>query len=356
MKTWHIYKADCFGASRVQLQATWDKNAAFIHLHKPGSRQQKQRESRTLSFVNLTRLILDRKREPDRVLVFHAQSSLPYLVFTKSLLRLIGDSTTRLVYDIHDLHEPTTWPSAWQRVRYGIIRHSVLWAMERWACRHPEISTMTVSQGLATVISRWYGCRPPSVVMSAQPPGRSADELSKTERFDRTVLFFGTSERLPIPLLDTLADADVQLHIYGRGISVEGIEAATDKKLPTQVSIFGAYQPDDIEFIERYRFLVLYQPGNTSLNFRHSLPNKLFQALSRGTSLIVSPNFEEVTRVLRDIPGALWVIEDATELHVAMNSLDTARTSNFWDAMIKLASDMNSLARETYLRLTVGRK
>ena len=95
---YHIYKTDCNKSSRVLMQSRWDSAFSFIHLSSNAYTEPHLK----LEWKNLFSVAF-RMGEKD-CMVFHAQSSLPYLLLAflvKNIFFLKG----RYVYDIHDYHE-----------------------------------------------------------------------------------------------------------------------------------------------------------------------------------------------------------------------------------------------------------
>lgn len=335
------------------LQSEWEgENSGFIHLPRAGLTAGNRPEypyaiSSVLEVLRQTPL-----QEPSSF-VFHAQSSLPLLLTFYVLRRLFrnGHQAT-IVYDIHDLHERDPYGSLYAWVRYGILRYYPLLWLERWAVSRPDIAVMTVSEGLADTIVGWYGCNRPTVVYSAMKPQHSASELRATARIPRSLLFFGTAERLPFELIDNVGRAGLELHLYGRFDGRAGVERTLGRALPDHVKIHGEYHPSDLAFISRYEYLLIYKPNDLRANFRYSLPNKFFQSLAHGTSLILSPNFEEMVQIVATVPGACAVLEGEPDLIAAIADLDRARTDRYWDAVIALGHKLHDVSRRCYLSLT----
>jgi len=352
MTTYHIYKTNCVGSSRVMLQSGWeDGRSVFIHQVKPGRPGPVPELPYELGSI-LGVMKASGGGEPPRF-VFHAQSSLPLLLMSYLLRRFFGGRDAIFAYDIHDLHEGgEPYRTLGEKLRYGFIRHYSLALLERIVLSLRNVRTMTVSSGLSRTMVDWFGCPAPAVVHSAMYPRRDAAELKAVTRHAKALLFFGTPERLPVDLIDAIGAADLELHLYGRFKGREGLEAQLGRALPNHVKVFGEYSPDDLDFVASYPYLLLFKPSDRRLNFRYSLPNKMFQSLSYGVSLILSDNFEEMAEVLSPVSGAATVLRDSSELADAMAVLAKQRTDGYWTASNALARQLHDEAKSRYLQQT----
>jgi hypothetical protein len=349
MLTYHVYKVDCFTASRVLLQASWDERSIF--LHSPGAAAAKHEggviESRRLSFQALFKALRARTLD-ERTFVFHAQSSLPHLFFAR-FVQLCFGGEAKIVYDIHDLHCVAPERLIYLRRPAELVRYLILGLLERFALRDRHVRPMTVSRGLARILEA-RSRRPVPVVYSAPPPLYTEEELSSQAREEKAVLFFGTPERTPLEIFDQIRTAGYELHIYGRGITKDYIENKTGRPLPASVRLFGPYAPTDMSFVAGYRYVVLYKPDHASLNFRYSLPNKFFQGLAHGAAFIFSENFVEMIDMLAGIPGAAVVLDaaSASALDEALADAEARRRPEFWAKVSRLSARLNDEARASY--------
>src|SRR3546814_3510924 len=115
--------------------------------------------------------------------------------------------------------------------------------------------------------------------------------------------------------------------------------------LPGHVRIYCEYSPKDLDFVAGYRFLLIHNPKDLRPNFVYSLPNKFFQSLAYGTSLIVSPNFEEMAAVAASVPGACAVVADPSQLADKMATLDVLRDDAFYRAVAALSDALHEIGR-----------
>lgn len=355
MKIYHIYKADCFRASRVMLQVSWDGMSNFLHLGKVGEVKTKFGcvDSKKLSFWNLIKSILpDRGGSDGKVLVFHAQSSLPYLIITRFVSLFLRRGKVSIVYDIHDLHEKSQHANWWDSIRQGLIRYQILKFLELIACKDGSIQKMTVSVGLSQVIAHEYKIPLPAVVRSA--PHLSKLKAPHVELVDKesSLLFFGSPERAPIELLDNITVAGYELHLYGLGIDENELARRGVDPHSSKVRLFGPYLPDELGFLLNYNYLLLYSPSVKSLNFRYSLPNKLFQAMSAGLQLIVSDNFEEIIETLNEVPGAVEVLTSDKSIGEAVENLRRFRDGSYSEKIRAYSYSLHKGAELEYSRIT----
>lgn len=351
MTTIHVYKTDCFGASRVMLQSEWEgERSAFVHQALPGRVPGPVPEF-SYGLLGICRALAAGRAGPAPTIVFHAQSSLPLMFFAYLLRYWLPDRRAAFVYDIHDLHDHEPYQSLFERVRHGFLRYYPLRWLERWALRCDAIAAMTVSDGLARTIVDSYGCAVPSIVHSALRPPLSSNELAARTRASGAILFFGTAERLPFELIDHLSQAGLELHLYGRFGGREGIERRLGRVLPDHVRVYGEYSPTNLDFIASYRFVLIHKPEDLRPNFVHSLPNKFFQSLAYGTSLIVSPNFEEMTAVASQVSGACAVVADPSHLAETIATLTLLRDEAYYHAVAALSEALYRTAHKRYLAI-----
>lgn len=354
MKVYHIYKTDCFRASRVMLQAGWDSVSNFLHLGRIGTinTESGKIDSRKLSILNLIKSMLSGRSREGRVLVFHAQSSLPYLILARFVALFLGRGRIFIVYDIHDLHEKSQYTNWWDRVRQGLIRYNILKFLEMIVCKDTSIRKMTVSVGLSKVIAREYRIPPPSVVRSVPSLGTlKAPDIHTIDK-EISLLFFGSPERAPIELLETIAEAGFELHLYGLGIDeYELVKKGVDLH-NSKARLFGPYSPDELGFLLNYNYLLLYAPSVQSLNFRYSLPNKLFQGMSAGLQFIVSDNFEEIIETLDKVPGAVEILTADKSIEEAVENLRSLRERNYPEKIMAYSYELNKAAELEYSRIT----
>lgn len=350
MKIIHVYKTDCFQASRVLLQTSWVAvDTIFLHrCLREGEvevGEGRRVTSKRLGFSALARLAFELRGQDVRW-VFHAQSSLFYL-YALFLFSFFDRGIASLIaYDIHDLNERPAAGGA-SSIR-SFVRYWILAAAEWGVARMKRVRTVTVSNGLARVFSGRTGGRVPVVVRSAPLPTLAETELRGALRFEKALLFFGTPQRVPFELVSSIAKAGYELHLYGRGIDSRLVDLSLPESLRSSVKLFGPYRPTDLDFIGKYKFVVLYKPDIVLDNFRYSLPNKFFQGLAYGTGFVVSENFEEVREIIEEIPGLGVVVRRGEESRLGELLQAGERGELFYSRVHSLAQDLSVRARRAY--------
>lgn len=301
--TYHIYKTDCYKASRVLMQSTWEDESIFYHRPKDGFKNDDQ-------YLNLKKIFgLAIGIKKNCAVVFHSQSSLPYLILFFFLVKILNLKNFSIVYDIHDLHEKITESFLVRITNCSDVRYYCFRFFEAIIFMIKPIVKITVSKGLAQEMASKYSTLAPIVIRNISLVNNNKNILS-SDRYEKAVLFFGTTERVPLEIVAELHAIGMELHLFGRGITENWLRSRIPEVHLQTVKIFGEYSPEKMEFLNNYNFLVIYTPNNLSLNFKYSLPNKLFQALNSGVSVLVSKNFEEMAELFEEIPGSVGVIED----------------------------------------------
>lgn len=322
---YHLYKTDCYRASRVLMQSNWDGESIFIHL----SQKDDFKKNYRLSLNTLIRLI--NRFTNDDVIIFHAQSALPYLM-AALILRKILRKKTSLIYDIHDLHEKESYSSFRNEVRYY-----GLGLLEKFIFKIKLIKKLTVSEGLAKTMALKYKCRPPTVVRNISSPPDS-DVPALNPKLSNAVIFFGTRERVPLGIIKELQNSNIELHLYGKDITKDWLETKISDQEMQSVRFFGEYNPKKLDFLNNYKALILFSPENNSLNFKYSLPNKLFQSLEKGLAVIVSENFVEMIELFADVSMAVIGVR-ADNLALKLKDVfDKRTTTDAAAALVKLRS------------------
>lgn len=333
---YHIYKTDCYRASRVLMQQRWEKESIFIHLAK----DKDYTKNIELGFFNLFKKIKSSNKED--VFIFHAQSSLPYLISGWIAKKLLAKKSN-FVYDIHDLHE---WNNNDSMFSKNAARFYVLDALERIAFKITAIKKLTVSCGLSKIMKERYRTSAPVVVRNISSQPRVG--VTSAHRLERAIVFFGIKEHAPIGIFERLRDAGIEIHLYGRDMTREWLrELGMDCQ---NIKTFGEYFPNDLSFLNKYKILILH-PDGESLNYKYSLPNKLFQALDHGLGVVVSDFFEEIT----DLFVNTNFIRSASDENV-IHKLTEALESWGLDEYSNLMQKKEKLSNESILnyRETIG--
>jgi hypothetical protein len=334
------------------MQSRWDEGSVYIH--RP-SDETTHRENGVVSselalnFVAIWRVM--RARSPRR-LVFHAQSSLPYLLFARMAKRLLGRDGVTLVYDMHDLHEAKVASTRYRRLRYGMVRHGILGACERVVCRDRTIPKLTVSAGISKAIAERYACDAAAVVANVGTPERYRArpwEMRSTASNLKPLLYFGTKNHAPLSLIPEIRTEGLELHLHGRDMNEDWLAASVDGSVGTCVRVFGGFDPEDMEFLSAYDVLVLYRPEVGTLNYRFALPNKAFQALWHGLSVIVSTNFAEVKEAFGDIRGAVATYEGRDDLASTIAAVLESRGEDYEHRIQEALWKIYTTSKRNYL-------
>jgi len=351
--TYHIYKADCFGSSRINIQKSWDAHPVFIHKRPRNTISHTNGfidvDSFELNAMSLIFLIL--KLKGKQTLVFHAQSALPCLLLARIVALLFRKNKIVFVYDIHDLHEYRKERNVWRCIRYSFLRHYSLRVIEYICFRDNSIKKITVSEGLANEVAKQYGVSLPLVVMSCPPPEKKSFD-SLTVENKKALVYFGAPERAPYELINQIKELGLELHLYGRDITSAAVSDLVGADKLDCVKFFGEYFPNDLSFLSQYSFLILYKPHLKTVNYKISLPNKLFQALNVGLTLIISDNFIEIKNLLDCIPGAVIVLRSEQDISCAIERACSMRDKDYKQRLYDYLCELHDKSKRTYMQVT----
>lgn len=285
MQTYHVAKFDCFKSSRINMQSKWDEKSVFIHLSTSD-----QENSFGLSIRQIMKLV--KASHPRDKFVFHAQSSLIYLIICKMFGAF---SRERVIYDIHDLNV----------IRAGLdymkLRGIALHFLEFMTLKVMRIPSITVSSGLAIIIAKRFKSKRPLVVRNIS--AEMFEGSMKKEEGQSEMVYFGTFDRLPNKFFEELEREGLRLDIYGRfnnGNPSQIMQSALEKGI---IKYCGEYNPKDMGFLKNYAYLY-YNIDPYDLNYRFAGPNKFFQALVYGLVILIPRGYSELSFLLKDIPGA----------------------------------------------------
>lgn len=340
----HIYKSDCFGSSRLMLQAKWDEQSVFIH--KTGVLDGEIHEvdgkkiiSQKLLWKNIISVL---RCEEVNSMVFHAQSSILYLLACYVYLVVWGcGRKVLLVYDIHDLNEYVSRCGVNKYFDYIYYRYNVFLLLEYFVLHVLHIKSMTVSKGLSRIISKRYRCDRPKIVRSAILPDAMPVRQNNQNNKCRAV-YFGTRNHLPISLIPELIKYDISVDFYGRDVRKGEVLRGLPREKENLFRFYGAYIPENLDFLNAYDLLILFKPEKVSINYRYALPNKMYQSLAHGLSILVSDNFIEMKYLLRCISGAVVVFKDGDDLpsvltRVRQNKDEYVRAA--WQFVVQLHNE-----------------
>ncbi|VEG29880.1 glycosyltransferase family protein [Actinomyces howellii] len=226
-----------------------------------------------------------------------------------------------------DLHEYAP------RQKEGVARWRLFVApYVRWLCRTYVAradSVTTVAQGLAEAYEREYGLRA-GVVTNATPYRRGEPTPVET-RPGRPLRLVHSGAALPDRHLEimveamglTTRDATLDLYLTRNDPSViEALRAQAADLPPGRVRVI-----DPVPYAELIETLAGYDVGvfsipPVSFNYRHTLPNKLFDFVQARLAVVVSPSPEMARVVTEHSLGAVTEDFTAASLARTIDALD----------------------------------
>jgi len=349
MTTVHVAKWNCFKLSRPLMERRWDPGkVVFVALAEPGWEEIAKSwdvEYEPLAFSAVWRWAL----RPDTRMVFHGQPSLPYL-FCATMARSLTGRGAEFLYDIHDLHEKAT-----KGVRG--IRRWVLFGFLEWVClRLKKIRSITVSPGLAKEVARRYGCREPSQCFSIPLQERPLTLPAWNSRHG--IVYFGIIEnyRLSEDRLSAMAREGLSIDVYGRLVQQcrPAFELLNRFEALKVVRLRGEYCPDSLEFLDQYEAVLMDYGTSRSANVRHCLPNKLFQSLRHGLTVLVSANLEDAIDVFSSIPGAVMPLTSDSTICEVIQRARAMRPVDYCERINRRLDQLHAESRLAYLGTKPG--
>lgn len=319
------------------LQSTWDTKSFYIHAgkEKVGSDSDRLEWRRLISHLI--------HADTDDVFIFHAQSSLPYIMLAM-LLKLIGKVKASYIYDIHDLNE---YPGE-GAPNYLKLRYLVLYVIEGIVLSSSFVRAMTVSNGIANILMGRAHKNSISVVRSI--PMSKGGTCCRHPSSDKVKLvFFGTGERAPLNCLDEIRRSGFSVDLYGEGFC-EGLKLVLQNNGDV-AKYKGPYSPNDINFLFSYDYLLMVSDIKSN-NFRYSLPNKLFQSFAYGIIPILSPTFEEAISLFSDIKGAILVWDQRSSLSLILEKhTKEINKKELWAKIYVKLNELHNESAITYKQL-----
>ena len=254
MKVLHIFKADHNYSSRIFNQINIDEGDVIS----------------TTSFPKLTFRNLYYQIPQYDIFVFHCQSSIIFMLFV-----LFFKDASKVRYDIHDLNE--------FNLKKGIkfnLKFFLFYFLERIIIR--KIKICNVSEGnKKEYLNRGY-------VFFNLP---KIDPLVTKIIYQpsKDFVFFGTEERCPKDLFPLAKKKAIDLSIFG-------MFSDNFKKImhENNISFMGRYKPQNLDFLENYKYSIIYSPQAGQKNMQNSLPNKFFQSILYSLNICLSENFTEM--------------------------------------------------------------
>jgi len=282
----HITRHSASRATRTLMQASWSKKSLIL---TPCVADPVEGvEIKKLTTLNLLRSF---KKKPE-AMVFHEQETLTYLFLALAFKTILISSKTKIVYDIHDIYP---YPNLLRKALKP--RKTLKEILEFIAFKIQSIKIITVSTGLALYFYKKFN-RKPFVVRSVSL--EKAVPIS-TPR-NHFVHFAAGTDRFPFKILPLLLD---NRRLYCYGIGLESVSSSVKN-----IFKMGPYSAHNLSFLRKYMALVIAEnPGKDKINnynIKHSLPNKLFQALSYCLPVIIYGELAEAEEFFGRIDGFIY--------------------------------------------------
>lgn len=274
MRVLHLYKADHNFSSRILNQISIDKGDILSTSTNP-----------RLSLKNLYQ-----KKSMYDVFVFHCQSSIFFMMFL-----LFFKSPKNIRYDIHDFNEHD-----FQRGFKFNLRFLIIYILEIFVTR--IIKICNVSEGNKGE----YSYR--GHVFLNLPFVKKIDKKIP-ESLKKDFIFFGTEERCPKVFFNLAEKGDINLSIHGIFS-----DECKDEIIKSNIAYKGKYNPNNLDFLEEYKFSIIYFPDTNKKNMKNSLPNKFFQSVLYSLNICISGNFTEMINFCEKYEIAYNIIKTNEDL------------------------------------------
>jgi len=226
---------------------------------------------------------------------------------------------SRLVYDAHELWPDQNRDSGWRP-----------WLIAcEWLFVHVADARLTVSPGCAEEIARRYRVTAPVVVRNV--PERVLDGAEPRTDEPPVAVYVGIlapARGIEQAVRALPAVPGLRLQLIGpdaEGFSAEIVRAAEHASVADRVEVFPPVPPSEVpDAIARAQIgLVLIQP--TSLSYRLSLPNKLFEYAAAGVPVLAS-DLPVIGPLVREAGiGEVVAPDDVDGIAAAMHRLVDAR-------------------------------
>lgn len=233
----------------------------------------------------------------------------------------------KLVYDSHELF--TEVPE---------LEHSPL---KQWIWRRIEArcitranSVITVNASIARELTKRYGVE--VAVVRNIPEGKTLPPPARLEAYglppDKPLLILQGAginmHRGAEELVEAMALLeDVHLVVMGSGDALPALQQyLSDKAWKSRVSFLGVLPYSEMMSVAQRGFLGLSLDRDTNLNYRFSLPNKLFDYWAAGIPVLVS-NLPEVAALVQQ-RGAGWVLDAVEPAAIARRIADVVHDAN----------------------------
>lgn len=329
------------------MQMQWVNNSTVFHY---GSEFDYPIQAKTLSFNAIRKI----SRVGGNTFVAHEQGSLVYLLFS-IVCSMFYRKKNNFAYDIHDI---MYFPNIKYVDVFVFLKKSINLILERIVFALPFIKLMSVTEGLSEYYYRRYGKRP-AVVRNVSVP----ITFPRVRKFPSKLaavkfVYFGFPTIFPFHLLDSIRLLGIVINYYGpalesmkkNDIFCQGYGSAyamyeRNKDLIIQ---HGEFNQDDLSFLVEYDMLVI-SDNERSSNIKWSLPNKIFQALAHGMSVLAIGDFEEARNFFSPLNTMIYFNSNRiVEFEYMVELLISLRTSLHEDDCRNYFSNMYAGSRKTY--------
>jgi glycosyltransferase involved in cell wall biosynthesis len=261
----------------------------------------------------------------------------------------------KLYYDAHEYF--TDMPELKGR---PVVR-SIWKTIERFI--FPKLNNIiTVNESLAHVFLKEYGIRP-AVVRNLPLPHAKAISPKTKKDFNlpdkKLIIFQGAGINIDRGAEEALAAMhyvnDAILVFVGSGGAVSKLKhKASDEHLNQKVFFIDKLPPEKLRQLTRLADIGLTLDKDTNINYRFSLPNKLFDYIHAGIPVLASP-LPEVARIISDYDIGTFISEHSPK-HIAakINSMlsDEQQLKKWKQNLERAANELNwTKERERFLNL-----
>lgn len=245
------------------------------------------------------------------------------------MIRKLASKNTRIVYDAHDAYH-TLWPER-SGLRLAGLRR-VYEFVERSCIRRAD-AFLTVSEGVADVIGKYFG-RKPDVVRNAhdfrldRPSGLSIRDVAGVRENDFLFVVIGNykSGMAISSVLEALRRCDKRVHLAFLGAGYEAIKSEVSAfDLSGNVHLLSPVAPDAVVPFVRAADAAMVTYFALTPNYEYSLPNGFFQSLAAALPMIC-PNLTEMQRII-DLTNSGIIVDtrDSDAIFAAIRRLSEER-------------------------------
>jgi len=276
---------------------------------------------------------------------FHAHD-LPALILVWVTL-MLHHRRAVLVYDAHELYlfqapYHSRLANAWHRLTRPLFMR-----LEKRLVRRADV-VLTLAEGRARLLARWYSIAHPVVIQNALDPV-SLDTPAQVDlrrvvgEGRRCVVQTGDIDgrrRAVTELVRAMAllPEDVALVFLGQGENVEAVQALAEVSgIGERVFIVPPVPPEQVTVTIRSADVAAILMRTESWNTRAGLPNKLFEAVGAGVPVLASDMFVLRRVVRRYDLGLLCDEEDPASIAGALRRLLVPEAQTYYRQRVQAA-------------------